>query len=312
MKKVSIVGSGNVGVNSAFFIAETAAANVLLLDVQEGISTGKALDLMEAAPIRRYRTRIDGSDAIADIAGSEIVVLAAGRIRTPGKERSEHFAENAATAREIAAAIARHAPEAKVIVATEPVDAIVKVVIEATGFDRRRVIGVGGILDSMRMASFIADELRVSPRDIHALVIGSHTSRMVPLPFYARVNGVEITQLLDAQTVGRIVDDTRRAGDMIVDLAKRASAYYAPSAAIATLVEAICLDLKLVRSVSVLLDGEYGLRGVALSVPCKLGAAGVEQVIELALNEEDRQALAASAGPVRALVAAGDERKGTR
>ena len=312
MKKVSIVGSGNVGVNSAFFIAETAAANVLLVDIQEGISTGKALDLMEAAPIRHYRTSIEGSDAIADIAGSEVVVLAAGRIRTPGKERSEHFQENAATAREIAAAIVKYAPEAKVIVATEPVDAIVKVVLDATGLDRRRVIGVGGILDSMRMASFIADALGVSPRDIHALVIGSHTSRMVPLPFYARVNGVEITQLLDAQTVGRIVDDTRRAGDMIVDLAKRANAFYAPSAAITTLVEAICLDLKLVRSVSVLLEGEYGLSGVALSVPCKLGAGGVEQIIELALNEEDRQALAASASPVRALVAAGDERKGTR
>ncbi len=312
MKKVSIVGSGNVGVNSAFFIAETAAANVLLVDIQAGISTGKALDLMEAAPIRRYRTRIDGSDAIADIAGSDVVVMAAGRIRTPGKDRSEHFQENAATAREIAAAILAHAPEAKVIVATEPVDAIVKVVVETTGFDRHRVIGVGGILDSMRMASFVADALGVSPRDIHALVIGSHTTRMVPLPFYARVNGVEITQLLDAQTVGRIVDDTRRAGDMIVDLAKRANAFYAPSAAITTLVEAICLDLKLVRSVSVLLEGEYGLSGVALSVPCKLGAAGVEQIIELALNEEDRQALAASAGPVRALVAAGDERKGTR
>jgi malate dehydrogenase len=312
MKKVSIVGSGNVGVNSAFFIAESAAAHVLLVDIQEGISTGKALDLMEAAPIRRYRTRIEGSDAIADIAGSDVVVMAAGRIRTPGKDRSEHFQENAATAREIAAAILAHAPEAKVIVATEPVDAIVKVVVEATGFDRHRVIGVGGILDSMRMASFVADALGVSPRDIHALVIGSHTSRMVPLPFYARVNGVEITQLLDAQTVGRIVDDTRRAGDMIVDLAKRANAFYAPSAAITTLVEAICLDLKLVRSVSVLLEGEYGLSGVALSVPCKLGAPGVEQIIELALNEEDRQALSASAGPVRALVAAGDERKGTR
>ncbi|MBM4116666.1 malate dehydrogenase [bacterium] len=312
MKKVSIVGSGNVGVNSAFFIAETAAANVLLVDIQEGISTGKALDLMEAAPIRRYRTRIEGSDAIADIAGSEVVVLAAGLIRAPGKERSEHFQANAALARELATAIAKQAPEAKVIVATEPVDAIVKVVVETTGFDRHRVIGVGGILDSMRMASFIADALGVSPRDIHALVIGSHTGRMVPLPFYARVNGVEISQLLDAQTVGRIVDDTRRAGDVIVDLAKHANAYYAPSAAITTLVEAICLDLKVVRSVSVLLAGEYGLSDVALSVPCKLGAAGVEQIIELALNEEDRQALAASAGPVRALFAPAEDRKGTR
>jgi malate dehydrogenase len=312
MKKVSIVGSGNVGVNSAFFIAETAAANVVLVDIQEGISAGKALDLMEAAPIRRYRTSIEGSDDIADIADSDVVVVAAGRIRAPGRDRSEHFQENAATVRAISADIAQHAPHAVVIVATEPVDAMVQVVVEATGFDRLRVIGVGGILDSMRMASFIADALEVSPRDINALVIGSHTSRMVPLPFYARVNGMEVSQLMDAQTVGRIVDDTRRAGDVIVDLAKRANAFYAPSAAIATLCEAICLDLRLVRSVSVLLQGEYGIDGVALSVPCKLGAGGVQQIITLDLNEEDRQAFAASAGPVRALFATGDERTGTR
>lgn len=312
MKKVSIVGSGNVGVNSAFYIAESAAANVVLVDVQEGISAGKALDLMEAAPIRRYRTMIEGRDDIAAIAGSDVVVLAAGLIRAPGRDRSEHFQENAATARAISADIARHAPDAAVIVATEPVDAMVQVVVEATGFDRLRVMGVGGILDSMRMASFIADALSVSPRDINTLVIGSHTSRMVPLPFYARVNGVEIGQLMDAQTVGRIVDDTRRAGDVIVDLAKRANAYYAPSAAIATLAEAICLDLHLVRSVSVLLKGEYGIEDVALSVPCKLGAGGVQQIITLDLNEEDRQAFAASAGPVRALFATGDERTGTR
>lgn len=302
MKKVSIVGSGNVGVNSAFFIAETSAAHVTLIDIKEGISAGKALDLMEAAPIRRYRTMINGSDDIADLADSDVIVLAAGRIRAPGRDRNEHFEENAKTAKEISATIKELAPDAKVIVAIEPVDAIVKVVIDATGFDRRRVIGVGGILDSMRMASFISEELGVSPRDIQALVIGSHTKRMLPLPFYTRVNGVEITQLLDAEVVGRIVEKTRRAGDIIVDLAKRANAFYAPSASITILVEAICLDLKLIRSVSVMLDGEYGIEGVPMSVPCKLGAGGVEQIVELTLNEETRQQLEVSAEPVRALL----------
>ncbi len=301
MKKVSIVGSGNVGVNSAFFIAESAAAHVMLIDVQEGISAGKALDMMEAAPIRRYRTKIDGSDSITDIAGSDVVVIAAGLIRAPGRDRMEHFEENAATVREICSAIVEHAPDAVVITAAEPVDAMVKVIKEATGFDRKRIMGVGGILDSTRMAHFVSEELGVSPRDVNAMVIGSHTKRMVPLPFYTRVNGVEITQLLDAEAVGRIVEDTRKAGDVIVDLAKRANAYYAPSAAIAQLVEAICIDLGLIRSVSVLLDGEYGLEDVAVSVPCKLGAGGICEIIELNLNEETRQALAASAEPVRNL-----------
>ncbi len=301
MKKVSIVGSGNVGVNSAFFIAESAAAHVMLIDVQEGISAGKALDMMEAAPIRRYRTKIDGSDSITDIAGSDVVVIAAGLIRAPGRDRMEHFEENAATVREICSAIVEHAPDAVVITAAEPVDAMVKVIKEATGFDRKRIMGVGGILDSTRMAHFVSEELGVSPRDVNAMVIGSHTKRMVPLPFYTRVNGVEITQLLDAEAVGRIVEDTRKAGDVIVDLAKRANAYYAPSAAIAQLVEAICIDLGLIRSVSVLLDGEYGLEDVAVSVPCKLGEGGIGEIIELNLNEETRQALAASAEPVRNL-----------
>ncbi len=301
MKKVSIVGSGNVGVNSAFFIAETAAAHVTLVDIKEGISAGKALDLMEAAPIRRYRTKIDGSDDIAAIAGSDVVVIAAGLIRAPGRDRAEHFEENAETARQISASIVEHAPDAVVIVAIEPIDAMVKVVREATGFDRKRVIGVGGILDSTRMAHYVAEELGVSPRDVNAMVIGSHTNRMVPLPFYTRINGVEVGQLLDAEAVGRIVEETRKAGDIIVDLAKRANAFYAPSAAIAAIVEAICIDLGLIRSVSVNLEGEYGLEDVAVSVPCKLGEGGVQEIVELALNEETRQALAVSAEPVRAL-----------
>ena len=175
MKKVGIIGSGNVGVNSAFFIAEMAAAQVTLFDVKEGISKGKALDLMEAAPIRSYRTGIEGSSDIASIAGSHAVVIAAGLIRTPGHDRGEHFRENAAIVGEICGRVVDLAPEAVVIVATEPVDAMVKVVLDATGFHRRRVMGIGGLLDCTRMAHFVSNELDVSPRDVSAMVIGSHT-----------------------------------------------------------------------------------------------------------------------------------------
>jgi malate dehydrogenase len=301
MKKVSIVGSGNVGVNAAFFIAENASANLMLVDIKEGVATGKALDLMEAAPIRRYRTTIAGSNDIKDIDGSEVVILAAGRVRAPGRDRSEHFAENAAITRSICRSIVEHAPQAKVIVATEPVDAMVKVALEATGFDRLRVMGIGGILDSTRMSSFIAESLAVSSRDVTALVIGSHTRMMVPLPFYSRVNGIEITQLLDPATIEQIVSKTREAGSVIVDLSKQANAFYAPSAAIAQVIEAICIDTKLVRSLSVMLEGEYGVSDVPLSVPCKLGAEGVEQIFKLKLTAEDLKGFQASAEPVRSL-----------
>jgi malate dehydrogenase len=298
MKKISIIGSGNVGVNSAFFIAEMAAANVMLVDIKEGIPEGKALDLMEAAPIRNYRTGIEGSSDITSIEGSHAVVIAAGLIRTPGHDRGIHFKENSAIVRQICADIARHAPQALVIVATEPVDAMVKVVQQETAFDRSRVVGIGGVLDCTRMAHFVADELGVSPRDITAMVIGSHTRYMVPVPDYTCVNGIPIGKLVSPEAVSRIVEDTRNAGSVIIELAKQANAFYAPSSAIAQVVEAICIDTHKVLSVSTMLDGEYGMRGVALSVPCRIGSAGVEKILEVALTEETLQAFRDSAEPV--------------
>jgi malate dehydrogenase len=298
MKKVSIIGSGNVGVNSAFFIAEMAAANVMLVDIKEGVSEGKALDLMEAAPIRNYRTAIEGSSDITSIAGSHAVVIAAGLIRTPGHDRGIHFKENSAIVRQLCADIVKHAPQALVIVATEPVDAMVKIALEETGFDRSRVMGIGGILDCTRMAHFVADELGLSPRDIAAMVIGSHTRYMVPVPDYTCVNGIPVTKLASPEAVSRIVEDTRNAGSVIVDLAKQASAFYAPSSAIAQVVEAVCIDTHKVLSLSVVLDGEYGMHGVALSVPCRIGAAGVEKILEVDFGEETLQAFRDSAEPV--------------
>ena len=299
MKKVSIIGSGNVGVNSAFFIAEMAAANVTLVDIKEGISEGKALDIMEAAPIRSYRTKIEGSSTIASISGSHAVVLAAGMIRTPGHDRGEHFRENAGIVRELCGHIVELAPEALVVVATEPVDAMVKVILDETGLDRRRVMGVGGLLDCTRMAHFVSDELGISPRDVTAMVIGSHTKSMVPVPEYTRVNGIPIGMLMDSQRVSKIIDDTRDAGSVIIDLAKRANAFYAPSSAIAQVVEAVCVDTHKVLSLSVMLEGEYGISGVALSVPCRIGAAGVEEILEVELEEGVLRAFRESAEPVR-------------
>ena len=299
MKKVSIIGSGNVGVNSAFFIAEQAAAHVTLVDIQEGISEGKALDLMEAAPIRGYRTHIKGASDINAIEGSDVVVIAAGLIRTPGHDRGEHFKENADIVKQLCADIVRLAPDAIVLVATEPVDAMVQVVIEATGFKRTRVMGIGGLLDSTRMAHFVADEMGVSARDVTAMVIGSHTNKMVPLHEFTRINGIPIAQLVGQEMVERIVEETREAGEIITDLAKRSTAYYAPSAAITKAVEAICIDTHSVLPMSVMLEGEYGVEGVALSVPCKVGANGVEEILDVQLAEDHLEAFRASAEPVR-------------
>lgn len=298
MKKVSIIGSGNVGANSAFFIAETAAANVTLVDVKEGLSEGMALDLMEAAPIRNYRTLVEGSSDLSAIAGSDVVVIAAGLIRRPGQRRTELFKENAPIVAELCSTIVERAPDALVAVATEPVDAMVRTIIETTGFDRRRVMGIGGLLDSARMAHFTAEELGVSPRDVTSIVVGSHTVRMVPLPDYTRVNGIPIGMLLSQERVDKIVAATREAGDAILDLAKRANAYYSPSAAIAQVIEAVCIDTGKVIPLSVMLKGEYGISGVALSVPCRIGAGGVQEILSIDLSEKQQKALLSSAEPV--------------
>jgi len=299
MKKVGIIGSGNVGVNSAFFIAETAAADVTLVDIQEGVARGKALDLMEAAPIRQYRTSITGTSDLRAIAGSHAVVVAAGLIRTPGHDRGVHFKVNAAILRALGRKIMDLSPEAVVVIATEPVDAMVKVFLDETGSDRRRVLGIGGVLDCTRMAHFVAGELGVSPRDVTAMVIGSHTRSMVPVPEFTRVNGIPLGMLLSPEAIGRVVENTRLAGSVIIDLAQRANAYYAPSAAIAQVVEAVCIDTHRVLSVSVMLEGEYGIDGLALSVPCRIGAGGAEEILGIEFDDDVLRALRDSAATVR-------------
>jgi malate dehydrogenase len=302
MSRVSIIGSGNVGANAAFFIAEKGVTDVLLIDIKQGLSRGKALDIMEAAPIRRYRNSLTGSDSLADVAGSQMVVIAAGTIRAPGMRREDLFDENAALIRALAPEVARLAPESVVVMATEPVDSLTALFTLRSGMPRARVLGLGGILDSMRMRALIARELNVSMEVVSAMVIGRHSDDMICLPRYSSVSGVPVTQLLAPDRIANIVSETRSAGDLVVELAKRSSAYYAPSAAIAELADAVHMNLARILPLSLMLEGEYGIRDAALSVPAIIGEKGVTRVLSLDLTKEEKETLAQSARLIASVV----------
>jgi len=305
MSRVSIIGSGNVGANAAFFIAEKGVTDVLLIDIKQGLSRGKALDIMEAAPIRRYRNSLTGSDSLADIAGSQMVVIAAGAIRAPGMRREDLYGENAALIRALAPEVARLAPESVVVVATEPVDSLTALFALRSGMPRTRVLGLGGILDSMRMRALIARELSVSMEVVSAMVIGRHSDDMICLPRYCSVSGVPVTQLLPADRIANIVSETRSAGDLVVELAKRSSAYYAPSAAIAEVADAVHMNLARILPVSLMLEGEYGIRDAALSVPAIIGEKGVTRILTPELTKEEKETLAQSARLIASVVKGG-------
>lgn len=310
MSQVSILGSGNVGANTAFFIAETGIEDVILYDIQEGLATGKTLDLMEAAPIRKYRNRLSGATDLGEIAGSQVVVLAAGRVRKPGMKREDLLQENSRLVDELAPEVARLAPEAVVIVATEPVDPITRRFARRSGFPRNRVLGVGGCLDATRLRFAIARELGVSTENVSALVIGRHSDSMLVLPRYCSVSGVPLTQLLPAERIAALARETAGAGDLIVQMAQRSSAYYAPSAAVADLVDAVHMDLGRVLCVSLLLEGEYGLRDVALSLPAVIGREGVRRVFLPHLSAEEQAVLERSARELAALAASSGDSEG--
>jgi len=303
VSQVSILGSGNVGANTAFFIAETGVEEVLLYDLQEGLATGKALDMMEAAPIRKYRNRLRGAASLEEIAGSEIVVLAAGRVRRPGMKREDLFEENRALAGELAPRLAELVPQAVVVVATEPVDPVTLELVRASGFPRERVLGVGGCLDATRLRYAIARELGVSMEDVSAMVIGRHSASMLALPRYSSVSGVPLTQLLPPGRIAELVAEVAGAGDLIVQMAQRSSAFYAPSAAVADIVNAVHMDLRRVLCVSLELKGEYGLSGAALSLPAVVGRGGVRRVLTPRLTEEELAVLRRSAAELAELTA---------
>jgi malate dehydrogenase len=299
MKRVGVIGSGNVGANSAFFIAENRTASVTLVDVKEGLSAGKALDLLEAGPIRRYDTEIRGENDIEKIRDSDIVVIAAGRVRAPDQNRDDLYRDNASLMEKICKDIRRLAPNAVVINVVEPVDMITMLAQKALGFDRNRVMGVGGLLSSTRLRFGVSQALGVSPREVTAMVIGPHRPGMIVLRNTVRVSGIPVEMLLSAEQFDSIIDEARKAGDTILHMAQRSTSYYAPSAAIAALVEAIARNTRTILPVSILLQGEYGLSDIAVSVPASVGAKGVDRVISVEMSTDESRAFLDAAEELR-------------
>jgi malate dehydrogenase len=295
MARVSVIGSGNVGANAAFFIAERGVSEVALYDLDQGQATGKALDMMEAAPLRDYRHPVVGLESLDGIAGSDVVVLAAGAVRRPGMQRRDLIGINCDIARELGPVIAQHTPEAVVVITTEPVDCMTESFITASGLPRERVMGVGGLLDATRFCYAVARELDLSIDNVASLVIGRHDDDMLILERYTRVSGIPLGQLMDAEQIEMLKQETRDAGGLLLEMAQRSSAYYAPSAAVAELVAAVVGDLHRILPVSILLDGEYDLHKVALSLPCVVGRQGVERVLMPRLTPDEHRQLTQSA-----------------
>ena len=301
-RKVTVIGAGNVGATTAQRIAEAGLANVVLIDIVEGLPQGKGLDLAEAAPVVGHDARIVGTNDYADTAGSDIVVVTSGLARQPGMSRDDLLAKNAAIVRSVVTAAAAASPDAILIVVTNPLDAMCHVALDASGFPRERVLGMAGVLDSARFRTFIAEELGVSVEDTHAFVLGGHGDTMVPLARYSTVAGIPITELLPPERIQALSERTANGGAEVVALLKTGSAFYAPAAAVFEMVEAILLDRKRVLPCAVLLQGEYGNRDLFVGVPVVLGAAGMERVIEIPLTADEQAAFDRSAGSVRELV----------
>ncbi len=300
--KVTVIGAGNVGATAAQRIAEAGLADVVLVDIVEGLPQGKGLDLAEAAPVVGHDARVIGTNDYADTAGSDIIVVTSGIARKPGMSRDELMTTNAGIVRGVVTAAAAQSPKAILIVVTNPLDAMCHVAMEASGFPRERVIGMAGVLDSARFRTFIALELGVSVEDTHAFVLGGHGDTMVPLPRYSTVAGIPITELLPADRVQALVDRTANGGAEIVGLLKTGSAFYAPAAATFEMVEAILRDRKRVLPCATLLGGEYGVDGLFVGVPVVLGAGGMERVIEIRLSDDEQAAFQRSAAAVQELV----------
>ncbi|MBX5464624.1 MAG: malate dehydrogenase [Clostridia bacterium] len=297
--KIGIVGAGATGATTAHWCAAKELGDIVLIDVVEGLPQGKALDLQEAAPIERFDVHVTGSNDFAALEGADVVVITAGVARKPGMSRSDLLSTNAGIVRSASEQIARYAPDAYVIVLSNPLDTMCTVALEATGFPRNRVVGQSGILDSTRFRTFIAQELGVSYRDVSAMVLGGHGDSMVPLVRYAYAGGIPVERLLPPERIAALVERTRKGGGEIVELLKTGSAFYAPGSAVTEMVAAILRDQKRILTCAAYLDGEYGERGIFAGVPVILGGEGVERVIELDLTEEERQAFQRSCDEVR-------------
>jgi malate dehydrogenase len=302
-RKVTVIGAGNVGASAALYVAERGLADVTLVDIVEGMPQGKALDIQQTAPLWAKGCRLEGSNDLASVKGSDVVIMTAGFPRKPGMSRSDLLKANADIVRPAAEAVKQHAPNAYVVVVTNPLDVMAWLFWHTTGFPKHRVLGMAGILDSARMRAFIAMELGISGGDVDAMVLGGHGDSMVPLPRYTTVGGITITELLPADRIAAIADRTRNGGAEIVKLLKTGSAYYAPAMSAVEMAEAILTDQKRLVPCSVLLQGEYGMKDLFIGVPIILGAKGVEKIVELKLSADETAALQKSGKDVADMIA---------
>jgi malate dehydrogenase len=300
-KKVTIVGAGNVGATIAQRIVDREMANVVMVDVVEGLPQGKALDLLQSGPVEGNDCQVIGSNDYPQTAGSDIVVITAGLARKPGMSRDDLLNKNYEIVKGATTQAVQYSPQCILVVVSNPLDAMVQTAYRVSGFPRARVVGMAGILDAARFRTFIAMELKVSVENVHAAVLGGHGDTMVPLPRYSTVAGIPITELLPKEKIDSIVQRTRRGGAEIVELLKTGSAYYAPSAATVEMVESILKDKKKVLPCAAYLDGEYGINGLFVGVTVKLGKEGVEEIFQMTLTGEEHEALKRSAAAVKEL-----------
>lgn len=310
MKKITVVGAGNVGATCANVIAaKDLAREVVLLDVKEGLAEGKALDIWQTSPILHFNTRVTGStNDYLKTKGSSVVVITSGLPRKPGMSRDDLIKTNAGIVKEVTEKIVKYSPDAIIIVVSNPLDVMTYAAFKAANKTANKVFGMAGILDTGRYKAFIANALDVSPEDIHAMLLGGHGDTMVPLPRYTSINGIPVTELLGPGAIEKIVERTRKGGGELVNL-MGTSAWYAPGAAAAQMVEAIVDDQKRILPVCAMLNGEYGLKDIYLGVPVKLGKDGVEEVVEISLNAEEKKMLKASADSVKSVMKVLDDLK---
>jgi malate dehydrogenase len=299
-RKVTVIGAGNVGATAAQRIVDKQLADVVLVDIVPGVPQGKALDLMESGPVERYDCAVTGTNDYKDTANSDIVVITAGIPRKPGMSRDDLLKTNYEIVKGVTEQVAKHSPNCVIIVVSNPLDAMVQTAFRVSKFPKNRVIGMAGVLDSARFRTFISMELKVSVENVHAFVLGGHGDTMVPLPRYSTVSGIPITELLPKETIDRLADRARNGGAEIVKLLNT-SAWYAPSSSIVEMVDVILNDRKKILPCAAFLEGEYGVSGLYVGVPVKLGSGGVEQVIEISLTNDERAALHKSAASVKEL-----------
>jgi malate dehydrogenase len=298
-KKITIVGAGNVGASIAQMILSKGIGDVALLDIAEGIPQGKALDLRQSIPLYGHDCKITGTNSYKETVDSDIVIITAGLARKPGISREDLLKANAEIVKSVTQEVSRKSPHSIIVMVTNPLDLMTYIASEISGFPKKRVFGMGGVLDSARFSSFIAEELNVSIENINPMVIGNHGDMMVPLPRYTTVSGTPVTELLSRDKIERLVERTRRAGAEIVGLLKTGSAYYAPAAATVEMVDSIMNNSKKTLPCSAYLDGEYGVKGIYAGVPVVLGTGGVEKIIELELTEEEKNSFLKSIDAVR-------------